>query len=155
MKDYIISDPQKCSGCKSCELVCAGEKEGVFNPKKSRIRVVRIFPGFTIAMACRFCEKPTCVEMCPREALKADEKGIIRVDKMRCNGCGLCVEACEFGTITMHPTEKIPITCDLCEGSPKCIEYCPENALELTTGESIALQSRLSIFKKIMEIARI
>jgi Fe-S-cluster-containing dehydrogenase component len=91
--------------------------------------------------------------MCPREALKADEKGIIRVDEVRCNGCGICVEACEFGTMTMHPTDGIPLSCDLCDGDPECVKWCPESALDVTSAEIISQASRLNIFKKILEVS--
>ncbi|MDF2956323.1 4Fe-4S dicluster domain-containing protein [Candidatus Alkanophaga liquidiphilum] len=151
MKLYIISNPEKCSGCRICELVCALKNEGVSSPKKARIRVVRVFPGFDVAVACRFCEEPPCVHMCPRSALSVGENGIIKVDKEKCDGCGICVEACEFGAITLHPDNKLPISCDLCGGEPECVKYCPECALEITSAETIAKRARMISFKRYLE----
>jgi len=36
--------PERCSGCKICELVCSIERFGVNNPKKSAIRVMVVYP---------------------------------------------------------------------------------------------------------------
>lgn len=41
--------------------------------------------------------------------------------------------ACEYGAIAIHPDKKSILICDLCEGEPKCLEWCPENALDLLT----------------------
>lgn len=143
-RKFVISDPEKCIGCKICEYVCSAEKEGVFNPLLSRIRAVRIPPTVNIAVTCRLCEDPPCVQSCPRKALDKDENtGLIMVDEERCDGCGWCIEACEFGAIMLHPDKKTVLICDLCDGDPKCVQCCPvENALSYTTIENISQSSR-------------
>ena len=148
MRKYLASDLEKCTGCRICELVCSEVKKKVYNPKKSLIRVVRVPPGFSIAITCRLCEKPPCVTCCPEEALKADEVGRIMVDKDKCNGCSWCFNVCEFGSIILDPKEKIVRICDLCDGDPECVKACPEKALELTTEEIIASRARRFIAEK-------
>ena len=54
------------------------------------------------------------------------------VDEEKCNGCGWCIEACEYGAVTLHPNTRKAIICDTCSGDPKCIPLCPESALSLT-----------------------
>jgi indolepyruvate ferredoxin oxidoreductase alpha subunit len=49
----------------------------------------------------------------------------------KCKGCDWCIEACEFGAITLHPDSRKAIVCDTCGGNPKCIPFCPESALSL------------------------
>lgn len=91
-----------------------------------------------MSIACRFCEDTPCISACPREALTMDEaNGIIRVDKIRCTGCGWCIEACDFGVIVPNRSVKSVVLCDLCEGrsQPKCIELCPKEALKVSTLE--------------------
>ncbi|RLI30819.1 hypothetical protein DRO56_05870, partial [Candidatus Bathyarchaeota archaeon] len=66
----------------------------------------------------------------------------------RCVGCGLCVKACEFNAITLHPGRKVVIVCDLCGGEPKCVEVCPKGALDLRTAEEIA--QRKETFRKLL-----
>jgi len=139
----IVSDPEKCNGCRICELVCSGVKEGGFNPLVSRIRTVRIEPLINTSIACRLCEDPKCVKSCPRKALRVDENtGVIIVDEERCDGCCWCIEACEFGTIFLHPEKRKAFVCDLCGMDPKCIEFCPKDALALMTPEEIGQKMR-------------
>jgi carbon-monoxide dehydrogenase iron sulfur subunit len=140
---FVVSDIEKCTGCKICEYVCSAVKEKGFNPSLSRIRTVRIEPTYNIAIACRLCEGPPCVAACPEKALSREEKtGIIRVKEDKCNGCGWCIEACEFGAIMLHPVKKGVVVCDLCDGDPKCVSYCPRGALSLLASEEISQEAR-------------
>jgi carbon-monoxide dehydrogenase iron sulfur subunit len=132
-RKFVSVDPSKCTGCGICEYACALEKEeNTLNPLKSRIRIVRMTPLFNFALACRFCEDAKCVTACPEDALSQSEKtGIIMVNENKCKGCDWCVQACPHGGIAIHSDKGIAVACDLCEGEPKCVEFCPEEALEL------------------------
>jgi len=139
----VYSEPDKCTGCKICELVCSGEKEGEFNPLLSRIRTVRLGTIVNTSLACRLCDDPTCVRACPSKALtQEDQTGLIRVDEDRCTGCGWCIEACEFGAIALPADRKHVIICDLCDGDPRCIDMCPQSALSLKNAEEMAQTMR-------------
>lgn len=147
---FVSGDPSKCVGCCVCEYVCSMEHEGTYNPTKSRIRVVRINAFENIAITCRLCEIPKCVTACPQEALIQSEKtGIILVDEKNCNGCAWCVEACDFGSIQLHPINRVPFVCDLCDGKPQCVEWCPEEALDFITEEILAQKARISAIRKL------
>jgi len=101
---------------------------------KSRIRVVRMKPVFNFALACRTCEDAKCVKACPEKALtQSDTTGIIMVSDKKCKGCDWCVQACEHGGITIHSDTGLAVVCDLCGGTPQCVEFCPEEALELVS----------------------
>ncbi len=129
---YVNCDPQKCVGCDICELTCSWEKEKVFNPTKSRIRAVRLEQVKNTALTCRTCKDAPCVVACPEEALRqSKETGVITVDEDKCDGCGWCIEACEYGAVTLHPVTRKAILCDTCNGKPECIQMCPEGALNL------------------------
>jgi TPP-dependent indolepyruvate ferredoxin oxidoreductase alpha subunit len=133
VNQYVDCDSQKCVGCDICEYACSYEKEKVFNPLKSRIRSVRIGQTFNTAVTCKTCKDAPCVISCPEKALsQSSETGAINVEEEKCNGCGWCIEACEYGAATLHPNKRKVIICDTCQGEPKCIEYCPESALSLT-----------------------
>jgi TPP-dependent indolepyruvate ferredoxin oxidoreductase alpha subunit len=106
------------------------EKEKTFNPVKSRIRAVRLDSLSNIAVTCRVCKEAPCVAACPKDALKqSTENGTITIDEEKCDGCGWCIETCEYGAITLHRDTRKAIVCDTCEGDPKCIQWCPESAL--------------------------
>ena len=128
----VNCDPQKCVGCVVCEYACSAEKENVFNPLKSRIRAIRLDPLSNAAITCKACKEASCVAACPEKALtQSTETGIVSVNEDKCNGCGWCIEACEYGAITLHPNKQKVIVCDMCNGEPECVQSCPEGALNL------------------------
>lgn len=147
-RKFVSVDPRKCIGCSICEFVCALEKENEANPLKSRIRVIHLNPMFNIVVTCRFCEDAPCVRACPRDAIKQSEKGgILLIDETKCDGCILCVQACPYGGMMLNPDKGVVIACDLCNGEPKCVEFCPVEALVLVSEDEYfakALQSTIS-----------
>ena len=153
-RKFVSADPNKCVGCCVCEYACSVEKEKTYNPTKSRIRAVRLSPLANLAITCRLCEDPPCVTACPRDALtQSEETGIIMVDEEACNGCGWCIEACDYGAVMLHPESKVVFVCDLCQekGTPQCIEWCPEEALELVTSDVLAQKARRSAVRKLFQ----
>jgi carbon-monoxide dehydrogenase iron sulfur subunit len=139
-RKFVSVDPSKCTGCGICEYACAIEKgEANANPIRSRIRVIRMTPLFNFALACRFCEDAKCVKACPEKALSQSENtGILMIKEKQCKGCDWCVQACDHGAIAIHSDTGKAITCDLCEGEPKCVEFCPEEALEMVSTDEEA-----------------
>jgi len=129
----VKCDTNKCVGCDICEYTCSFEKEGVFNPLKSRIRSVRVNVIDNTAMTCQACVNAPCVAACPEDALsQSQQTGTITVDTNKCKGCDWCIEACQYGALTLHPITRKPLICDACGGDPQCIPACPESALSLT-----------------------
>jgi Fe-S-cluster-containing hydrogenase component 2 len=137
--------------------MCSLTKEKAFNPLKSRIRVVRIHPLVNISITCRLCEDPPCVAACPRDALtQSEENGTILVDEDKCNGCGWCIEACDYGAISLHPDRKVVFVCDLCKDKPdgpQCVKWCPEEALDLVTPDVLAQKARVTATKRLFQEA--
>ena len=143
---YITCDTEKCVGCQLCEYICSYTKTGEFNTFRSRIRTVRAKKVLITAVSCRTCEDAPCVIACPRDALSQDpDTGVIRVDASRCDGCTWCIEACDFGAISINAVSKLAEICNLCEDEeegPQCVKWCPKEALELTTPDRRAQKSR-------------
>lgn len=127
--------PEKCSGCRLCELVCAYEHFKVNNPKKAAIRVFPMFPkpARNVPIVCRQCRTPKCVEQCPTKALYVAEDKRVLLDAEKCIGCRACLEACPFAALYFHEDFKTPIKCDLCDNDPECVKWCPTKALEYVT----------------------
>jgi len=133
-------------------MICSAEKEGLYCPELSRIHVAHVDEKLAMSIACRFCEDTPCINACPREALKIDEvNNVIRVDKIRCIGCGWCIEACDFGAIVLNRSTKSVVLCDLCEerAQPKCVELCPKQALKVSTLETEAQSARVKAAKSL------
>ena len=155
--EFVTVITDKCVGCRICEYVCSLEKDKVFNPTRSRIRVVRIYPTTNASLTCRLCEDAPCVIACPRKALtQSEETGVILIEDDLCNGCGWCFEACDFGAITLDPEKKVVRICDLCidrEDGPVCVEWCPEEALELTTKDILSQKARIDSIQRLIKAA--
>jgi len=129
----IVVEATKCTGCKSCELICSMEHTGAFNPEKSRIKLIDFdYLGFSDPVLCVQCKNPACVEACPAGALTQTEPGTILLDEMACNGCQACVEACPHRAANFNQEADLPLICDLCDGQAKCVEWCPTGALTLS-----------------------
>ncbi len=133
-------------------MVCSleHEKTGI-NPDRSRIKVQNISDkGLYIPSTCHLCEEAACVQSCPTEALFQNTvTGIIEVDVNECTGCGLCVEACEFNSISIHPENNIAAICDLCGGELKCVKYCLRKVLVFVKPEEYELNKNKVPDKKV------
>ena len=149
-KPFIICRPEKCTGCQLCELACSS-RYGGYNPLLSHIRLVRLPPAHIISIACRLCDEPTCVAACPRQCISVDgANGTMVVDKDGCTGCGWCVEACEFGAVTIDQAERVVSMCNLCAdrgGQPRCVQICVYGALSLSTPADVAEQRRRELLQ--------
>jgi len=151
---YIVCDPDKCTGCNQCELICSVTKAGVFDPARSRIRTVRIEPVVMMSIACRLCEDAPCVTACPRKALTQDPRtGVIHIDSDLCDGCAWCIEACDFGAIGLNSETKLVEICDLCADldEPQCVLICQKEALRLATPEQVSREARKGVVTQLLQ----
>ncbi len=57
----------------------------------------------TVPTVCMHCDEPTCALVCPADAIKKGEDGVVRSAlKPRCIACSNCVLACPFGVPKVH-----------------------------------------------------
>ncbi len=124
--------PDKCTGCRQCELACSWVQVGRFQPSKSVIRVHIFDEQASFApYACFQCSEAWCMQACPVNAIDVDENtGAKIVIDDACVGCKLCVIACPFGTIFFDKQSEKAAKCDLCAGEPACVSACPTQAIE-------------------------
>lgn len=63
---------------------------------------------------------------------------IIKIDTNKCNGCGLCAEACHEGAIGMIDGKAALLREDYCDGLGDCLPACPMNAIMFEEREAPA-----------------
>jgi len=49
----------------------------------------------------------------------------------------------------LDPDKGVVIACDLCNGAPKCIEFCPEEALSLVSDDKYFNKALYSTIEKL------
>ena len=62
---------------------------------------------------------------------------IIVIDEDRCNGCGLCAEACHEGAIGIVDGKAKLLRDDYCDGLGDCLPACPMNAISFQEREAL------------------
>ena len=61
---------------------------------------------------------------------------IIKIDRDKCNGCGLCVGACHEGAIVLVNGKAELLRDDYCDGLGDCLPACPTGAISFETREA-------------------
>ena len=102
-------DSSRCTGCKTCELVCKDyhdlgpdilfrriyDFEGGSWEKTPEGAWNKTAFNYHLAVSCNHCDSPACVENCPTGAMRKDaETGLVNADPEVCIGCGTCATVC-------------------------------------------------------------
>ena len=66
------------------------------------------------------------------------KRRIITIDREKCNGCGLCAEACHEGAIGMLDGKAALLREDYCDGLGDCLPACPVEAIAFEEREAPA-----------------
>lgn len=158
MNYFVIANPDKCIGCRTCMIACvvAHSDENIFykdpdsinfNPKLDVIKTNMV----SVPVQCRHCEDAPCASVCPNKAISRVDN-IIKVDEKKCIGCKTCMMACPIGAIDLVPldmldknkfcfSEKMVANkCDLCISSkdgPACVKVCPTQAFKIVKEDDI------------------
>ena len=61
---------------------------------------------------------------------------VIKIDKNKCNGCGICAAACHEGAIGMADGKAHLLREDFCDGLGDCLPACPVGAISFETREA-------------------
>lgn len=126
----IVVDPERCIGCKRCEVICSLVKSSGAQSAPSRIHVASMEERGTFRpFLCQQCLEPSCLEVCPTRALTKGPDGIVQLEEERCVGCKMCVLACPYKGITYSEERGKSTKCDQCGGRPECVLQCTTGAL--------------------------
>ena len=62
---------------------------------------------------------------------------IIKIDENKCDGCGLCVMACNEGAIGLVDGKAKLLGDDYCDGLGNCLPVCPTDAITFEEREAL------------------
>ncbi len=124
----ITITPEKCNGCRLCQLACAMMHHGRLSPRRSRIQVLDFGGGETyVPVLCQACESAPCIDACPMNARLRGANGAVDTDEDRCIGCRACLYICPMRGPVVNPGTGKTMTCDRCADAgcdPWCVKAC-------------------------------
>jgi NAD-dependent dihydropyrimidine dehydrogenase PreA subunit len=64
-------------------------------------------------------------------------RNIVKIDEEKCDGCGLCVNACAEGAIKIIDGKAKLVSETYCDGLGACIGHCPQDAITVEKREAV------------------
>lgn len=153
MNDFVVADPKRCIGCRTCEVACVlahGGENALENLTADmfcpRLQVIKTAKA-SMPVQCRQCEDAPCARACTVDAIRQSGSSV-QVVAGKCVGCKACLVACPYGAIDLiaadaagGKTEVAASKCDLCvnhASGPACVRVCPTKALQKVEGSLLA-----------------
>ena len=65
------------------------------------------------------------------------KRNIIKIDETKCNGCGICAEACHEGAIGIVEGKARLLREDYCDGLGDGLPACPTGAISFEEREAL------------------
>lgn len=137
VKEYALAvDTAACCGCLSCSVACKQEHDLPVGPQwvtvfRNEPQIIEGKPQLRYTVThCMHCHAPKCMDACPESAIARRADGVVLIDRLVCNGCRMCMEACPFGVIQFDEEKGVAQKCDLCVDrlergrQPACVAAC-------------------------------
>ncbi len=55
---------------------------------------------------------------------------MVKIDRLKCDGCGVCVESCPFGVLVIKDKKATIVKPEMCRDCQVCVQICPNEAIE-------------------------
>ncbi|MFC2070183.1 4Fe-4S dicluster domain-containing protein [Chloroflexota bacterium] len=150
----LVINPEKCTGCRKCEMICSVFHYGASDPSRSLIKIKKWeHIGLYLPVTCQSCDEPFCTEVCPAKACHRDpETNNVIIDRNKCIGCKTCIIACPFGVPLFDKVEHVSVKCDFCGGDPQCVSCCATEAIKYIDIDQIDKDKKREYSVKLAQI---
>jgi len=64
------------------------------------------------------------------------KRNIVQIDPSKCNGCGLCIDACDEGALKLVNGKAQLVSDTYCDGLGACLPQCPVDAIRIVEREA-------------------
>ncbi len=97
----IAADLNRCVGCQTCTAAC--KQANATAPGVQWRKVLDFesgeFPDVSrafVPVGCMHCDNPPCMDVCPSQATKKRDDGLVTIDYDVCIGCSYCAVSCPY-----------------------------------------------------------
>jgi electron transport complex protein RnfB len=71
-----------------------------------------------------------CIQVCPFGAISLGENGLIRIDREKCTGCGICTGECPKGMLALVPkTCRVHVACVSKDRGKRVTQVCKKGCI--------------------------
>lgn len=147
---YLNAD--ECIGCKTCVMACKDVHNlpvgvsyrrvynlagGSWDENENHVPVPKGIYSYSISISCNHCKEPSCIPVCPQNAIRKEKSGLVWIDAGKCVGCRLCASNCPHGAIQFNRQRGVSEKCNMCmellelRKEPACVAACPMRCLKI------------------------